>query len=343
MDVFKHKAKHLIIKTTKLALTLNRIRKCFSLILASACLLLSCLLVSLPVYAKKPSILIVADTQIKIHQQISTHLKEILLNEQSFSVEINPLKDKTQQQITLDKPSLIITLGVKAAKLAPPSSISTLYTLISENNLQEISVCKTPNCKNKSLQSTHSFAILLDQPLARQLNFLSLLLPTAKRIGVLTAPFSLNKLKSLYTESEKLKLTLITRYLDNESMLSRELNTLINQIDVLFALPDPLIHNKNNIPNLLLSTYRYNIPVIGFSKTYVNAGAIAAIYSSPEQITKHIAELAQKIITTPASIKYNYTFAKYFSIAINKSVARSLELHLPDKQKIKSLLLQLEK
>lgn len=329
-----------------MALTLIKIRKYFSLIPASVYLLLCCLLVPPPAYAKSPSILIIADPKIKIHQQISTHLKEILLNGlngRSFSAEIHPLNDTSQKKVTIKKPSLIITLGIKAAKLTLPSSAPILYTLISENNLQKNLVCNTPNCKKKSLKTANSYAIFLDQPLARQLNFLSLLLPTAKRIGVLTAPFSFNKLNTLYTESVKLKLTLNTRHLDNESMLNRQLNALINQIDVLFALPDPLIHNKNNIPNLLLSTYRYNIPVIGFSKTYVNAGAIAAIYSSPEQITKHIAELANKIITSPSSIKNNRFPAKYFTIAINKSVARSLDLHLPDKQKIKSSLLQLEK
>ncbi len=144
-------------------------------------------------------------------------------------------------------------------------------------------------------------------------------------------------------ESEKSNLTLHTRLIDTKQSLNRSLNQLINEIDVLLALPDPIIHNKKNIPFLLLTSYRYNIPMIAFSKTYVNAGAIAAIYSTSIQIVKQIVELSRKILYTPHSLKTNNFSPKYYSISYNKNVANSLGIHLYDPHAITAKLIAQEK
>ena len=307
------------------------------------CFFLVSLLASYPVFAEKKSVLIITNHHIQINNQVIKLLKHDLLQQENLSVEAHHYQNITREQIVRLHPTLIVTLGTNAALLAPASTTPTLHALIPENNLQEIGLCALNNCNKKPSTHTNSYAIYLDQPLSRQLNLLSLILPSARQIGVITAPFSINKLKPLQAEITKLNLTLHTRHIENESELNRQLNKLIKNIDVLFTLPDPLIHNRNNIPYLLLSTYRHNIPVIGFSKTYVDAGAIAGIYSSVEQISQQISELTDKILYSPETIMNSSFPPKYFSIAINKSVARSLELILPDKQKIKTGLLHLEK
>ena len=288
-------------------------------------------------YAKKPSIFVITDDRIQIHQQISKQLKQSLSN--TSDVRILHFQDTSYQQIIHDQPTLIITLGTRSSRLIPPSSTPTIYTLISKNKSKEISTCPPDNC---SIKNNNSFFIYLDQPLSRQLKFLSLLLPNAKRLGVLTASFSENSLNRLKKISEKLGYSLKNKTINSPSDLSSQLNTLINDIDVLFTLPDPQIHNIHSISNLLLTTYRYNIPVLGFSKSYANAGAIAAIYSSPEQIHQQISDLARTILISPESISTTHFPPKYFSIAINKSVARSLELHLADEQLLKSQLLAID-
>ena len=305
--------------------------------------LLFCLLSTSPSYAENKSILIITDNSFERTKQISLNLEQHFINNENISVKISQYQNISLKQIIDENPALIITLGSKASKLASSSSIPTLHTLISENSLKDLGLCAENNCTSSQSNTNRSYAIYLDQPISRQLNFITLLLPDSKKIGVLTANFSFPKLEQLQAESTKRNLVLKTRQIENGAKLSRQLNQLIGDIDVLFTLPDPLIHNRNNIPYLLLSTYRHNIPVIGFSKAYVNAGAIAAIYSSSTQITKHIHELATEILFSSEPIKFSSFPAKYFSIAINKRVARSLELHLPDTQIIKSKLIQLEK
>lgn len=287
-------------------------------------------------YAKTPLILIIYDKQVQIHQQVNKLLRNDAITPHSFHYQ-----DISKQQITDNKADLIISIGNQAALSFPATSTPILQTLISENNLFQNTFCFQDNCPI-SLPPENIYTLFLDQPISRQINFLTLLLPNAKRIGSLNSLYSINKLKPLYAKAKKLGLTVNSRYIEENDLVNQNLNNLMPDIDVLFTFPDPVIHNKYNIPYLLLSTYRYNIPVIGFSKAYVNAGAIAAIHSTPEQIAQHIYELSNQIINAPQPLSNKQFFPKYFTISSNKNVARSMDLHLPDILSIKSKLLQLE-
>jgi len=295
-------------------------------------LLAFCCLINSPIsYATIKSILIITDNRTKTHHKINELLTSKWEQNKNISIKTVHYQNINLEQINNISPALIITLGILSSKLPLPTDIPIIHSLIPKNSLKGI----RPQAKNL-------YAIYLDHPLSRQLNFLTLLLPSAKKVGVLTADFSSNKLPKLQEEIQKLNLAFYSRYINKENNINRELNSLIKEIDVLFAVPDPLIHNRENIPFLLLSTYRYSIPLIGFSKAYVNAGAVAAIYSSPSQITQQIRELSQQLIDAPVSVSIHYFAPKYFSIAINKSVINSLDIHIPDIQTIKTKLLLLE-
>ena len=102
---------------------------------------------------------------------------------------------------------------------------------------------------------------------------------------------------------------------------------MLDRIDVLLALPDVKIHNRRNVSSILLTTYRNRIPLIGFSSAYVKAGALAAIYSTPENIGDQLAELTVQLLTADG-IMQQVIYPKYFSLSINSRVARSLGLQL---------------
>jgi len=297
-----------------------------------AVLAFCCLFISPITYATIKSILIITDNRTKTHNKINSLLLSEWENDKNLSIRSKYYKDINLQQINNTPTDLIITLGTLSSKQTLPTDIPIIHSLIPENSL-----------KDTSFHTNNSYAIYLDHPLNRQLNFLTLLLPSANKVGVLTADFSSNKLTAIQEEIQKLNLSLYSRYINKGNNINRELNSLIEEIDVLFAVPDPLIHNRENIPFLLLSTYRYSIPLIGFSKSYVNAGAVAAIYSTPSQIMQQIKELSQQLLYSPLLISKHYFAPKYFSIAINKSVINSLDIHIPDIETIKTKLLLLEK
>ena len=98
----------------------------------------------------------------------------------------------------------------------------------------------------------------------------------------------------------------------------------ITQARVLLAVPDSAVYTEENIRSILLSTYRHNQAVIGFSADMVKAGALASTYSDIEQINAHVADVVGAYLDTGELAPPQ--FPRYFSTIVNESVARSLDV-----------------
>lgn len=102
----------------------------------------------------------------------------------------------------------------------------------------------------------------------------------------------------------------------------------VGQAQVLLAMPDRNVYSAENFRNVLLSTYRHNQAVIGFSADMVRAGALATTYSNIEHINAHIADLAMDFVQTGELAAPQ--FPRYFRTVINEGVARSLQVAVSD-------------
>ena len=102
----------------------------------------------------------------------------------------------------------------------------------------------------------------------------------------------------------------------------------VGQAQVLLAMPDRTVYSAENFRNILLSTYRHNQSVIGFSADMVRAGALATTYSNIEHINAHVADIAHDFVLTDELGAPQ--FPRYFRTAINEGVARSLQVTVSD-------------
>jgi putative ABC transport system substrate-binding protein len=123
----------------------------------------------------------------------------------------------------------------------------------------------------------------------------------------------------------------------SDSNLLDAANNLLPRVDLLLALPDSKIYKRDNIKSILVTSYRHQRPVIAFSKAFVNAGALAAIYSTPDQIARQASDLLN---TLPAGISQlpPAQAPSLFAISINSAVAQSLNLDVPDEAVIRRSL-----
>lgn len=171
-------------------------------------------------------------------------------------------------------------------------------------------------------------AIYLDQPWGRQLSFIQAALPEHKTVGLLYSPdthITLPRLPrgmSLNAQS--------TRTAEN---LFATLESVLNSSDVLLVIPDSEIYSSSNVRNILLTSYRYQVPLIGISQAYVNAGALGAIFSIPEQLGGQTVEM---IISFARSRRLpDPQYPALFRISLNQQVARSLGIVLDSPEAIR--------
>lgn len=184
-------------------------------------------------------------------------------------------------------------------------------------------------------------AIFLNQPWERQLDFIRAALPGHGRIGLLYPQDTQTDLAGLRQDISGRGLLLDARPVGSAEMLFPVLNELLDNVDLLLAIPDSAIYNSNNVRNILLTSYWHKVPLVGISQGYVNAGAICAIFSTPEQLATQTAGVIVSFARNGQLPPPQYP--ALFSIAINRQVARSLEVVLDTPEAIRGRMNKMNK
>ena len=110
-----------------------------------------------------------------------------------------------------------------------------------------------------------------------------------------------------------------------------KIEPVIRNTDVFIPVPDSRLINIATAKWILHLSYRHKVPVIAFSRTYVKAGALAAIYSSPDNVAMQAVELLAGAAMEGSKTGQAYP-PKYYSIHFNYSVAASLNVPIKSEQ-----------
>ena len=181
-------------------------------------------------------------------------------------------------------------------------------------------------------------AIYIDQPFDRQAQLIRLALPDVRRVGVLLSADQEGIVSELGESLRAQRLSLMHVLLDENDRLITPLETVLSEVDLLLAVPDPLIFNRNTAQSLLLTSYRYRDPVLGYSRSLTRAGALLSLHSSPAQIGRQTAEWVRGALSTTSTRLPSSTYPAYFSVSINEQVARSLGFSLPSESELEKRL-----
>ncbi|MGX0888765.1 hypothetical protein AB7M22_000773 [Pseudomonas sp. ADAK2 TE3594] len=168
---------------------------------------------------------------------------------------------------------------------------------------------------------SHLSLLWSDPPLDRQLRLTRLLLPEARRVGVLFDSHSEFLLKELRQAALPLGLEVVTERWDNTND-SRPLQALLKNSDVLLGLDDPDLYNPKTVKNLLLSSYARQLALIGPNAAFVRAGSLASTYSDQNDWLKILDELLDR----PSSTWPRALYPQHFKVLSNPQVARSLSI-----------------
>ena len=240
------------------------------------------------------------------------------------------IKAQSDESTGMEPADLIIAVGMKASlsALTQPSA-PVLVVMIPKVGYDQL-LDQTSAHKNTRVVS----AIYFDQSLDQQLSFLRAAFPSQNRIGLLYSPSAHIDLAHLQQQVAEHGAALVAKPVLSSQTLFSTLDDLLGACDILLALPDNKIYNSSTIRNILLSSYRSEIPFIGLSRAYVTAGALGAIYSTPEQVSDQIAGAIQYFARTGKLPEPQHP--REFSIALNPDVARSLHIELLPTDEIRS-------
>lgn len=215
---------------------------------------------------------------------------------------------------------LLVAIGKQAAASVADTALPVLHIQLAAEEMQLRS-------------ARHSAILYIEQPVARQLALIRAALPHARTVGILMGEPNAD-IARLRKQLIDAGMAVEVEQIQDDAQLASRLKALLRRSDVLLAAPQAGIYRSDTIRNILLETYRQRVPMIGLSPYYVRAGALCAVYSTPEQI----AEQAITIIVDYAHTHRLPTdqYPARFEVAVNVQVARSLGVTIKGAQQLQS-------
>ncbi len=181
-------------------------------------------------------------------------------------------------------------------------------------------------------------AIFLDQPFARQAKLIRLVFPELRRVGVVLSAEQRDLVADIEAALRPWKLELVHAILDEDARLSTVLEAVLPESGLLLAVPDGRVFNAYTAQSILLTSYRYRDPVVGYSRSLTRAGALLSLYASPAQVSRQACEWLSAALDGPTLRLPEADYPAYYSVSVNEQVARSLGFVVPPEKEIEKRL-----
>lgn len=226
----------------------------------------------------------------------------------------------------LARADLILATGpAAAAAVVEHHRRPTMVALISGAQLAEL--------RGRYPQANLS-GFLLEQPAERQIRLMGAVLPKGSRIGMLRSSGTV-----LDPELARAVSASGYRLIEHSVAGSAEVIAGLEQVlpasDALLVLPDPVLSAPNPARSILLTSYRFRRPIFAFSQAYVEAGALAAVFSAPEDVASDVAGWLRSLGGGVGRLPAPRAPLTY-RIAVNRQVARSLNIGVPSDAQLRA-------
>ena len=199
---------------------------------------------------------------------------------------------------------------------------------------------------NKKLQDTRFTSakanLVLEQPVCRDVPLIKAMDQDWESIAFLSSINSIERASDLTRCAIEYGFDIQVYAITNDTDLLKTLEMAIEDNDVLLAVADPLIYNSRTVKNILLTSYRRRKPVIGYSDNFVDAGAIAAVYTSANSAGERAAQIISDFIDNNWQFKSKVYYPTDFSVRTNYQVAKSLGISLPDDETLHNKIMVME-
>lgn len=266
------------------------------------------------------SVHIVLSEQNQAYQQAARNI-QAALKQQGFddASQISNLAEFSNQSLNAD--DLIVSLGASASQ-----KLSNTYPE-HRHLFSYIDKSALPATPPKNWE-----AVLLDQPLQRlvdtSLDILkqgpSNTLVIAVSAGNITLREDITQVKL----PEHIKLEVLV--VDEDTEPAKIIDKALFNAGALIAVRDKHIWSGENAKWMLYQSYKYSVPVIGYSKSFLKAGALVSVYASLAETANATAARILDWHTQQGKPSGERIHYPRYAIEYNKNIARALKITIPE-------------
>ncbi len=233
--------------------------------------------------------------------------------------------------------SAIVVAGVEAAKaLSERDSVNrpVIYTMLPQANYEWL-------VEKNRLVGQHK-VLYIDQPPLRYVQLVRAVIPGMTALGYLYGDTSAIYVAEVKKAAEGASLEFVSGDVSANVKLSNLLKESFSNSDAVLLLPDPHLYNRRVVQEVLLASFRYKRPLVVYSASLLKAGAMAALFSTPQQIGRQTAELLGCLGQPCYSAIPQRSYPKYFSVSLNEVVVRQMEVKVKSAEELQKYLESVE-
>lgn len=167
-----------------------------------------------------------------------------------------------------------------------------------------------------------TYGIDVAVPLASQFALIAEALPKIRTLGALYRSDSKEGVRTMQAAKAALPngWAIETVALNESGSAAKAIDALLDRkIDLVWTAPDASLYDQNVVRALLLAAVRRQVPVFGYSKAFVKAGALLGVGIDPSTQGHQAAKLLERVVggkAGPAAV-----LAPQFEVAVNLVVA----------------------
>ncbi|MBI3696414.1 MAG: hypothetical protein HY238_16445 [Acidobacteria bacterium] len=217
-------------------------------------------------------------------------------------------------------PRLIIAVGTEAWNAANARRADTpmLATMILRSDSARVASAG-PTAPRRVA------AVSLDVPLSSIAAELASLFPGRTRLGLIRNPSRDAPADSILSaQARQHGFTLQTAECSHPEDLLRVFRSFKGRADFVLVLPDGSLYNQTTVKPLILASLENGLPIIGFSSSFVRAGAAVGIYPDFQDMGQQTAEAALAFLAGRAGLADENP--RKLQVAVNQRVMRLLGL-----------------
>jgi putative tryptophan/tyrosine transport system substrate-binding protein len=213
-------------------------------------------------------------------------------------------------------PRLVFSLGTPATKVARQAfsdlGLNVVYAMV----------------LNPKSSNINPPGVSMDIPFESRFKELKRILPQVKKIGVIYSSASISVFDEASRACSSLGLSLVSKQVDSQKDFSGALMDIFKEIDCFLMIPDPVIYLPKTTEYLLLEALKAEIPVIGLSSSYTEAGALVAFDCDYGDLGKQAAGLVLKMLAGDA-VGNEVVTPRKMKFSLNLKVADRLGINIP--------------
>ena len=266
--------------------------------------------------AEAHHILVIQSTRVKPYEEAFRGFSRACHHEAIRFVVSEGKENEIGDFIREEQPRLIVAIGADALEqVRQIRTIPIIYLMIL--NPSKI----VPEAKNVT-------GVQMTPSPVQQVDLIRKALPNVSKVGVLYDPNNLSKfVRQAADAARPLGLELVTREVRAPREVPGALLRLRGEIDAFWMLPDPSVVSPETMEFFILFSGENRLPLVSFSRKYVDMGALLALDTDPYDMGMQAGEMATRLLQDAGNRSIPRVEAARKTVKwVNPNVARRLGL-----------------